>query len=72
VFKSFKDKGYNCYYYSKKQAQLFPYENKQDLTNTKDYFGKIDYVNNYIFIHNTNTTIKPIEVINQEIAIKVK
>lgn len=72
VFEIFKNKGYNCYYYSKKQSQLFPYENKTHLTNTKDYFGKIDYINNYIFIHNTNKTIKPIELINQEIVLKVK
>lgn len=72
VFKSFKDKGYNSYYYSKKQAQLFSYENKTHLTNTKDYFGKIDYINNYIFIHNTNKTFKSIELINQEIVLKVK
>ncbi len=70
VFESFKNKGYNCYYYSKKQAQLFPYKNKTHLTNTKDHFGKIDYINNYIFIHHTNKTIKSIEVINQEIALK--
>lgn len=72
VFESFKSKGYNCYYYSKKQSQLFPYKNKTNLTNTKDYFGKIDYINNYIFIHNTNKTIKPIELINLEIVLKVK
>lgn len=72
VFESFKNTGYNCYYYSKKQAQLFPYENKTHLTNTKDYFGEIEYINNYIFIHHTNKTIKPIELINQEIILKVK
>lgn len=72
VFESFKDKGYTCFFYSKKQSQLFPYENKTHLTNTKDYFGKLDYINNYIFIHHTNKTIKPIEVINQEIALKTR
>lgn len=70
VFENFKNKGYNCYYYSKKQTKLFQYENKAYLTNTKDHFGKINYINNYIFIHNTNKTIKPIELINQEIALK--
>jgi FkbM family methyltransferase len=71
IFKSFKDKGYNSYYYSKKQSQLIPYETKTHLTNTTDYFGKINYINNYIFIHNSNKTIKPIELINQEIALKI-
>jgi FkbM family methyltransferase len=70
VFENFKNKGYFCYYYSKKQTKLFQYENKTHLTNTKDHFGKIDYINNYIFIHHSNKTIKPIELINQEIALK--
>ncbi|MBA4239345.1 MAG: hypothetical protein C0448_01375 [Sphingobacteriaceae bacterium] len=72
VFESFKQKGYNCYYYSKKQSQLFSYENKTHLTNTKDYFGKIDYINNYIFIHESNKTIQPIELINASILEKIK
>lgn len=72
VFESFKQKGYNCYYYSKKQSQLFSYENKTYLTNTKEYFGKIDYINNYIFIHETNKTIQSIELINTSISEKVK
>ncbi len=72
VFESFKQKGYHCYYYSKKQSQLFPYENKIHLTNTKEYFGKINYINNYIFIHETNKTIQSIELINTSISEKVK
>lgn len=72
VFEDFKQKGYHAYYYSKKQAQLFPYENKTHLTNSKEYFGKIDYINNYIFIHSNNTSIKSVDVINKEIAIKTK
>lgn len=72
VFDSFKQKGYHCYYYSKKQLQLFPYENKIHLTNTKEYFGKIDYINNFIFIHETNKTIQSIELINKSISEKVK
>lgn len=72
VFESFKQKGYQVYYYSKKQAQLFPYKNKTHLTNSKEYFGKIDYINNYIFIHSNNTSIKSVESINKEIAIKIK
>ena len=72
VFESFKQKGYNAYYYSKKQSQLFSYENKTHLTNSKEYFGKIDYINNYIFIHNNNTTIKSVDSINKKIAIKTK
>jgi hypothetical protein len=72
VFEDFKKKGYRVYYYSKKQAQLFPYDNKTHLTNSKEYFGKIDYINNYIFIHSNNTTIKSVDVINKEIAIKTK
>jgi FkbM family methyltransferase len=72
VFESFTQKGYSCYYYSKKQSQLFSYENKTHLTNSKEYFGKIDYINNYIFIHSNNTTIKPVDAINKEIAIKTK
>ena len=71
-FESFKQKGYNCYYYSKKQSQLFPYENKTYLTNTKEYFGKIEYINNYIFIHELNKTIKSIELINASILEKSK
>jgi len=72
VFKSFKQKGYNCYYYSKKQSQLFSYDNKAHLTNTKEYFGKIDYINNYIFVHESNKTIQPIELINTSILEKFK
>ena len=72
VFESFKQKGYNCYYYSKKQSQLFSYENKTHLTNTKEYFGKIDYINNYIFIHESNKTIQSIELINKTISEKIK
>lgn len=72
VFESFKQKGYNCYYYSKKQSQLFSYDNKTYLTNTKDYFGKIDYINNYIFIHESNKTIPTIELINTSILEKIK
>ena len=72
VFEDFKQKGYRAYYYSKKQAQLFPYDNKTHLTNSKEYFGKIDYINNYIFIHSNNTSIKSVDVINKEIAIKTK
>lgn len=72
VFESFKQKGYYCYYYSKKQSQLFPYDNKTHLTNTKEYFGKIDYINNYIFIHESNKTIQPVELINASIFKKVK
>ena len=72
VFNSFEEQGYNCFYYSKKESQLFSFENKTYLTNTKDYFGKIDYINNYIFIHSNNTTIKSVDVINKEIAIKTK
>ncbi|MBP9689321.1 MAG: hypothetical protein KBE91_06900, partial [Bacteroidia bacterium] len=72
IFEDFKQKGYRAYYYSKKQAQLFPYDNKTHLTNSKEYFGKIDYINNYIFIHSNNTTIKSVDVINKEIAIKTK
>jgi FkbM family methyltransferase len=72
VFNDFKKKGYLCYYYSKKLTQLIPYENKMHLTNSKDYFGKIDYINNYIFIHSNNKAIKSIDLINKEIAIKTK
>ncbi|MES2565228.1 MAG: FkbM family methyltransferase [Bacteroidota bacterium] len=72
VFESFKNKGYNCFYYSKKKSQLFPFEEKRHLTNTKDFFGKPDYINNYIFIHESNKFIKNIDVINQEINFKIK
>ena len=72
VFESFKQKGYTAYYYSKKQSQLFSYENKTHLTNSKEYFGNIDYINNYIFIHNNNTSIKSVDYINKEIANKTK
>jgi len=72
VFESFKQKGYDCYYYSKKQSQLFPFENKTHLINTKEYFGKIDYINNYIFIHESNKIIQSIELINKSISEKVR
>lgn len=72
VFESFKEKGYNCYYYSKKQSQLFPYDNKTHLTNTKEFFGKINYINNYIFIHESNKIIQSIELINKSISEKVR
>jgi FkbM family methyltransferase len=72
VFSDFNKKGYACYYYSKKQAQLLPYENKTHLTNSKEYFGKIDYINNYIFIHSANKAIKSVDMINTEIDIKTK
>ncbi len=70
VFDSFKIMGYNCYYYSKKQKQLFSYEDKTHLTNTKHFFGKPDYINNYIFIHHNNKTIPSVDAINKQIAIK--
>ncbi len=72
VFESFKTEGYNVFYYSKKQGQLIPYENKTYLTNTKDFFGTLNYINNYIFIHSTNKTIKDIEAINHEINSRIK
>ncbi len=72
VFNSFKTKGYKCYYYSKEKARLFSYEDKENLTNTKDYFGKINYINNYIFVHNNNKAIKNVDEINKEIALKIK
>jgi len=71
IFDSFKEKGYNCYYYSKEKKRLFSYEDKTHLTNTKNYFGKINYINNYIFIHNNNKTIKNVDVINKEITLKI-
>jgi FkbM family methyltransferase len=72
VFDSFKTKGYHCYYYSKKQQQLFAYHNKTHLTNTKDYFGKRDYINNYIFIHSNNKSIPSVDSINEQIAAKTR
>lgn len=72
VFESFKTKGYNAFYYSKKEGQLFPFENKTNLTNTKDFFGTLNYINNYIFIHSTNKTIKDLDTINNEIRSKIK
>lgn len=72
VFESFKTKGYHCFYYSKKRWQLFSIDDKTHLTNTPDFFGKPDYINNYIFIHNNNKTIKSVDVINKEIALKLK
>lgn len=72
VFESFKHKGYHCYYYSKKQGRLFSYDDKAHLTNTKDYFGKRDYINNYIFIHRNNKTVPSVDVLNAQIAEKIK
>lgn len=72
VFESFKSKGYKAFYFSKLQGQLIPYENKTYLTNSKDFFGTLNYINNYIFIHSDNKTIKDIEAINHEITLKIK
>ena len=72
VFDSFKEKGYNSYYFSKKEFKLFPFENKTHLTNTKNYFGKIEYINNYILIHSNNKTILSIEQINKSISEKIR
>ena len=72
IFESFKNKGYNAFYFSKQQGQLIPYENKTHLTNSKDFFGTLNYINNYIFIHSGNKTIKTLEAINHEITLKVK
>ena len=72
VFKSFSEQGYQAYYYSKKKSQLFSYLDKTNLTNSKDYFGKIDYINNYIFIHTSNTSIKSIDAMNKAISQKIK
>ncbi|MCD6019995.1 MAG: FkbM family methyltransferase [Bacteroidetes bacterium] len=72
IFESFKTKGYHCFYYSKKQGRLFPLDEKTYLTNTPDFFGKPDYVNNYILIHDTNKLIKGIDAINREIQIKIQ
>ena len=71
IFTSFTEQEYNCYYYSKKQSQLYSFETKTHLTTTKDYFGKIDYINNYIFIHKANKKIEPIELINKSILVKI-
>ncbi len=71
VFESFNAKGYQCYYYSKKQKQLFSYENKAHLTNTSNYFGKRDYINNYIFIHGNNKSIPSVDDMNRQIAAKI-
>ena len=71
VFNDFKNKGYYCYYYSKAKSQLFSFDDKEYLTNSKEYFGKINYINNYIFIHRSNTSIKPIDAINKAIAQKI-
>ncbi len=72
IFKEFENKGYNCFYFSKKMKQLYPYSNQNHLTNSLKYFGKIEYINNYIFIHQSNKTIASIDEINKQIAIKVK
>ncbi|MES2514550.1 MAG: FkbM family methyltransferase [Bacteroidota bacterium] len=72
VFENFKKMGYTCYYYSKKQTQMLPYEDKIHLTNSSDYFGKINYINNYIFIHRDNKKTKSIDSINKEIALKIR
>lgn len=68
VFYNFKNKGYNCHYYSKPMRQLCSFDDKVNLTNTKEYFGKINYINNYIFIHSSNTQIKSIDAINKIIS----
>lgn len=72
IFDSFKNKGYHCFYYSKEKECLFSIDDKTHLTNTLDFFGKPQYINNYIFIHSTNKTIKSVDVINKEIALKLK
>lgn len=72
VFGAFNQKGYHCYYYSKKQNRLFSYDDKTHLTNSKDYFGTRDYINNYIFIHRNNQTIPSVDSLNVQIAQKTK
>jgi len=72
IFESFNDMGYKAFFYSKKLSQLIPYENKTHLTNTKEFFGTLHYINNYIFIHSTNKKIKDADSINHEIASKIK
>jgi len=71
IFESFKRKGYHCFYYSKKQGQLCSFDDKVHLTNTLEFFGKPDYINNYIFIHDTNKLAKNIEAINGGIRLKI-
>jgi FkbM family methyltransferase len=71
VFDDFKKQGYNCYYYSKEKAQLLPYNDKSYLTNSIAYFGTKDYVNNYIFIHESNGLLKRIANVNTEIHSKI-
>lgn len=72
VFTDFKQQGYQCYYFSKKAMQLLSYEDKTHLTNHISYFGSINYINNYIFIHQSNTSISSIEKINKTILEKAK
>ena len=72
VFTDFKQQGYQCYYFSKKAMQLLSYEDKTHLTNHISYFGNINYINNYIFIHQSNTSISSIEKINKTILEKAK
>ena len=67
VFKYLESYGYSCYYYSKQQGQLFPYTEKKYLTNDTAYLNSVYYINNYIFIHQNNNNIEPIENINNEI-----
>lgn len=72
IFNQFKQQGYLCYYFSKKVLQLFPYEDKTHLTNHESYFGSKEYINNYIFIHQSNTSIPSIEEINKKILERVR
>lgn len=72
VFTDFKQQGYRCYYFSKKAMQLLSYEDKTHLTNHISYFGNINYINNYIFIHQSNTSISSIEKINKTILEEAK
>lgn len=72
VFTDFKQQGYQCYYFSKKAMQLLSYEDKTHLTNHISYFGSINYINNYIFIDQSNTSISSIEKINKTILEKAK
>ncbi len=67
IFKKLIDIDYHCYYFSKKIIQILAYKNKTYLLNDLQYFGTKDYINNYIFIHQSKSPESWVQHINQQL-----
>jgi FkbM family methyltransferase len=67
VFNDITILNYHCFYFSKKAMQIIDYGEKKYLMNDIQYFGTKDYINNYIFIHQSDKRLHEIEKINLEL-----